>query len=141
MSNNTHPNVANPASDCCTAATPSPTGGQAAKFVPAADIYETAEAVMLELDLPGARPESVNVSFEKNTLRIEAEAGPSELHGTDATPLLSEFETGHYQRAFEVSDEIDADGISAQFKHGVLTLTLPKAAPVSRKVNVNIARA
>lgn len=103
-------------------------------FAPATDIVENAEEYRLTAELPGADPESVDVSFEDRILTIRATAPPREHAGY--RPALSEFEFGDYERAFEITENVDAEAIEADFKNGVLTLRLPKAKPARKKVTV-----
>ena len=106
---------------------------QRAVFVPAADIWETAEAIVLRLDMPGVAPDDVDVNVQRGTLTVK---------GTVAAPtagkmLYAEQRIGDYQRAFTLSEDLDPDSISAQMNAGVLTLTVGKAAKVKpRKIAI-----
>ncbi len=98
------------------------------QFVPAVDIYETPEAVVVRADLPGVPRENVRVSLEDGVLTIDA-AMPGEPAG-DRRMLVQEFERGHYLRRFTISEAIDQARITARMTNGVLTLELPKQEPV-----------
>lgn len=95
-------------------------------FMPSADIYETADAIFVVSDMAGVDEKSVDITLDKNTLtisgRVEAPALPSGVR-----LVYEEYEVGDYQRAFELSDNVDRDRIEASVKNGVLKLTLPKA--------------
>lgn len=106
-----------------------------ATYVPLADIYETEEAIYLVADMPGVGPEGVEVDLEGSTLTITGT--PVEAAQDEGDALRLEYEPGGYLRAFSVSDAIQRDGIRAVIKDGVLTLTLPKAAPAqTRRIDV-----
>ncbi len=95
---------------------------------PLADIYETPEAYVLLLDMPGAVRQGVSVRLEKDTLFVKA---PVEaLHGADATMLHREHMTGGYERSFALGEDINPDTIDAQFENGVLTVKLFKSERV-----------
>jgi HSP20 family protein len=100
-------------------------------FVPATDIYETKNALVLSLEMPGVSPDAVNITLEKRVLTI---AGHSRSIAPEGFSLTHhEYRDGDYERAFTVSEAIDADNIQAEFKDGVLRLTLPKSQPAPAK--------
>ena len=95
---------------------------------PLADIYETPEAYVLMLDMPGAARQSLSVRLENGTLYVKA---PVEaLHGGDAAMLHREQMTGGYARTFALGEDINPDNIDAQFENGVLTVKLFKSDEV-----------
>jgi HSP20 family molecular chaperone IbpA len=94
-------------------------------FVPAADIYETEEAMTVILEMPGVEKKDVTVSLEDDVLRVEGQIDFSKYNGMQ--PVYTEYNVGHYARNFALSGKIDRGAISAQLDDGVLTLTLPKA--------------
>lgn len=100
-------------------------------YVPKVDIYESKDAVMVIADMPGVDEKSVEVTLEKNVLTISGSVEP-ETH-KDYSMAYSEYDTGDYQRAFTISDEVDRDKIEASVKNGVLRVKLPKALPVKAK--------
>lgn len=104
-------------------------------FTPAVDIYENADGLTLEADLPGAVSDSIDINFEDGELSLAARIGPRPLRS--GTLLLEEFESGSYFRSFRVSEAIDASRISASYRNGVLSLHLPKVEAVKpRKILV-----
>ena len=94
-------------------------------FVPAVDIYETKDTIVLIADLPGTDEKSVNVTLEKNVLTVTGEVEPEEHQGYSVS--YAEYETGDYQRSFTISDEIDQDKVEARVKNGTLRVTLHKS--------------
>src|SRR4051812_11942706 len=81
------------------------TMSEAPTFMPATDIVETKDAVIMVLDVPGADPGSLNVALEKQELRVTARATSPAPQGY--TLLHSEYQDGNYERAFSLSDRVD----------------------------------
>jgi HSP20 family protein len=100
-------------------------------FVPAADIYETKDALVLSLEMPGVNPDAVNITLEKRVLTITGRSRSISPEGYSLTH--HEYRDGDYERAFTVSEAIDADNIQAELKDGVLRVTLPKSQPAPAK--------
>jgi HSP20 family molecular chaperone IbpA len=94
-------------------------------FVPAVDIYETKDKIILNADVPGVDEKSINVTLEKNVLTITAETEPMNYEGYTVSHI--EYDTGDYQRSFTISDDVDPDNIEATVKNGVLKVMLHKS--------------
>jgi len=94
-------------------------------YVPPADIYETDDALRVILEVPGVQKGQIDIQLEKDTLKIDAQIDVSKYEGHD--PVYTEYNIGHFQRSFALSNRIDRDGISAELQDGVLILTLMKA--------------
>lgn len=104
-------------------------------YVPNADIYETDDALTVVLEMPGVEKKDVSVKLESDVLRVEAQIDFSKYEGLE--PVYSEYNVGHYARAFTLSDRIDQDGISAELGDGVLALTLKKSKKaLSRQIAI-----
>jgi HSP20 family protein len=93
-------------------------------FEPRVNIHETADALVLTADVPGAVAEDITTDLKDNLLTFVARVGPVEAKWK---PLYEEYDVGHYMRSFKLGQQIDQSKISARLKDGVLTLTLPKA--------------
>ena len=93
-------------------------------FVPSTDIYETEDALIVVMEMPGVEKQDINVGLENDRLRVEGQIASSKYEGLE--PVYTEYNVGHYARAFTLSNKIDQEKISAQVEDGVLTLTLPK---------------
>jgi HSP20 family protein len=105
-------------------------------FLPAADIFETEEALTVVLEMPGVATNNVDVQIENNVLRVEGKIDHSAYTGID--PVYTEYNVGHYARVFALSDKIDQEAITARVEDGVLTLTLPKSKDaLPRRITVN----
>jgi len=101
-----------------------------ATFTPRVDILETDTELLLFADVPGVRPEDLDVRYEHGELTIHGKVQPRH---EDADYIWSEYEVGDWYRAFTLSEEIDASKISAELKNGVLTLHMPKVAEAQPK--------
>ena len=96
-------------------------------YVAPVDIVEKPDELVLLVDVPGAKPESINLHFERGTLSIHAAVEPrQDEHQTRY--LVREYGVGDFDRTFQVGDGIDAENIGAEYRNGVLTVHLPKAA-------------
>lgn len=105
---------------------------------PPADIRETKDGIVVELDMPGADPDTIDVTFERRTLTVSAQGRSSAPKGYSL--IHREFGDGDYERQFTVSAMIDAGGIDAAYHDGVLTLTLPYAKEArARSIKVRTA--
>lgn len=106
-----------------------------ATFIPRSDIFETDEAVVVTLDMPGVSEKEIDITLEKSILTINALSWDDAPN--DYSLSFSEFEAGNYERSFRLTDKIDRDRIEAVYADGVLKLTLPKAEEAkARKINV-----
>jgi HSP20 family protein len=94
-------------------------------FIPSTDIYETDEALMVLMEMPGVEKEDISVKLENDVLRVEGQIDFSKYQ--EMEPVYTEYNVGHYARAFTLSDKIDQNEIGAELDNGVLTLTLKKA--------------
>jgi len=100
-------------------------------YRPAADICETETGVVIAIDMPGVGPEDVEITLEKRVLSIRGRGRQTRPEGY--TPVYAEYGEGDYERAFSLSEEIDAAGIKAAVNGGVLMLELPKVEPAKPK--------
>ena len=98
---------------------------------PPTDVFETKDAIVMLLDMPGADPDSLNVALERRMLTVSARTGIAPPR--DHALIHAEFRDTHYERGFTLSDEIDGEHIDAEFKDGVLRLQLPKTTPSPAK--------
>lgn len=96
-----------------------------ARWNPPADIRETGESFVIEIDLPGVNPEEVRIATEGRTLVIE---GRRQLKpcDEDRTAHLCERPDGGFARMFEFGETVEGLQITKQWHNGVLTVTVPK---------------
>ena len=102
--------------------------GRHGKNVMKTDIQETDKNYILEMDLPGFSKDEVKVSLENGYLTISAAKGlnKDEKEKKNGRYIRRERYAGACQRSFYVGENISQDDISAEFKHGILKLTIPK---------------
>jgi HSP20 family protein len=104
-------------------------------YRPNVDIYESADELVLEADVPGAKSDDVDINFEDGSLAIHVRV--AQRRSEDVDFLRQEYGVGDYYRTFRVSEHIDSTRISAEYKDGVLKLHLPKVEAVKpRKIQV-----
>ncbi len=103
-------------------------------FMPAVDILEKDDAVILIADLPGVDNEGVDIHLNGNNLTIR---GHVEEEESGHAHIYEEFQVGDFLRTFSLSKAIDGDRIEASMKNGVLRIVLPKAETVKpRRIEV-----
>ena len=104
-------------------------------FVPEVDIYETPEAMFLWADMPGVDEKSLHLDLADGVLTIEGQVGVKDYE--KLAPVYTEYNVGNYLRRFNLSNDIDADKITARVTNGVLHLELPKSERAKpRRINV-----
>jgi HSP20 family molecular chaperone IbpA len=96
--------------------------------LPRVDIYETGRAYHLVADMPGVGAEGLEVIAERNTLVIHGRVEPPATR-----PDYREFELGDYRRAFTLGEDLDASGVTATLRDGVLRVEIPKSPDAQPK--------
>jgi len=100
---------------------------------PPVDIYETKNGLVVTADLPGVAKEGLDIRVENNLLTIRGKAA----HAAPGDPIYREYGLVNFFRQFELNERVDQNKIFAELKHGVLTLSLPKAEEAKpRKIEV-----
>ena len=110
----------------------------AASFVPAVDIYEDTQKVMLKLEVPGIEQKDLDVSVENNTLTVKGER-KFENEEKEENFHRIERRYGSFFRAFTLPSTVDTENVAASYNAGVLKLELqkkPEAQPKQIKINV-----
>jgi HSP20 family molecular chaperone IbpA len=97
----------------------------ARRYLPVTDIFETADALKVVLEMPGVDKDGVEVRVENDVLTIDGQVDFSKYQGLQ--PVYTEYNIGNYARNFQLSSKIDQEGITADLRDGVITLVLPKA--------------
>ncbi|NSW53914.1 MAG: Hsp20/alpha crystallin family protein [Anaerolineae bacterium] len=104
-------------------------------FVPRASIYETGGEIVVLVDMPGVTPDNIDITLEKNELKINGYINEMEPEGYSL--IYSEYGVGDYERSFVVPNDIDRNKIQAKMKNGVLELRLVRAEEFqARKIEV-----
>lgn len=94
-------------------------------FVPATDIYEKGDAILVRCDMPGVEQGEIDITLESNELTIIGSQAVAKPEGCDL--LSTEYDIGTFQRTFKVPQLIDRNKIKAKLHNGVLDIELPKA--------------
>ncbi len=97
------------------------------------DVTEDDKAYRVAASLPGVKKEDINIAVDKNEVSISVEIKRDETAKEGERLLHSERFYGKASRVFAVSQEIDEAAVQAKYADGILTLTLPKKAPVAAK--------
>lgn len=104
---------------------------------PTVNVYEDSKAFYVEAELPGYTSDDVNIDVEKHVLHISSEKIENEQ---DKKYVLHERGYMKFDRAFSLPEGINEEAIEAEFKNGILTITLPKLpAEQPKKISVKIA--
>ena len=107
-------------------------------WAPAVDIYETEQNLVLKVDLPGINPDDVEVRVENQTLfirgerKFEKDVKEGNYHRVERT-------YGNFARSFTLPNTVSPESVTAEYKDGILTLTLAKreeAKPKTIKIQV-----
>jgi HSP20 family protein len=96
------------------------------------DVVETDDEIVVRADLPGMKPEDIDVSIVGNRLRLKGESQVEE-EGERGNTYFRERRYGRFQRYIDLPSSVDADAASAEFKNGVLKVALPKTAAMEQK--------
>jgi HSP20 family protein len=113
------------------------TRSQERYVTPPVDIYENGDGLVVKADLPGVAKEDLDVRVENGLLTIQTKPGQITSGGA---PIYREYELVTFFRQFELSDKVDQQKISADLKHGVLTLKLPRAEEAKpKRIDVKVA--
>ena len=107
-------------------------------FIPAVDILENANELIVLADMPGVESKNVDIDLRDNQLTLTGKVETAE--GEKEVSLYKEFNWGDYFRQFTLSDVIDQGKITAKMEDGILRLTLPKVEKVKpQKIKVTVA--
>jgi HSP20 family protein len=108
---------------------------QAMVTVPPVDVFEDAEGITLQLDMPGVTKDRLKLEANRQALVIEGDAFMNVPPGMQA--LYADVRSTRYRRAFVLSDELETDKTEATIKDGVLTVRIPKRAEMRpRRIEV-----
>lgn len=101
------------------------------------DVYQTKDDFVVEAQLPGVKPEEVDITVEGTTLTIAGESQASR-RDEEAGLVLQEIRRGRFSRTLSLPEGLQPDKASATFEDGVLTLRIPKAEQVKpRQIKIN----
>jgi HSP20 family protein len=109
-------------------------------WAPAVDVLETENELVVKADLPDVDLKDIDIQIERGTLSIKGERKFERVEGKGTGYHRIERSYGTFQRVFGLPDTVDPDKVKADYKNGVLTITLPKkevAKPKTIKIDVN----
>lgn len=117
------------------------TGRQSQLFsgwTPALDLYQNNDNIVAVVELPGMRKEDIEISLQDGMLTISGER--KEENGQENGATRTERFTGKFRRSITLPTRVDANKVTATYKDGILTVTLPKAEeakPKQIQINLN----
>lgn len=120
---------------------PLSTGTNGGTWVPAVNVEETKDAMVLSAELPGMTEENISIELENNVLTISGEKSEERTEGDEERRYhLWERRYGAFQRSFTLPRTVKGDDIRANFDKGVLQIVMPKVAEAkTRKIAINQA--
>jgi HSP20 family protein len=108
-------------------------------FSPATELYDREDALVLLIELPGIQPDELDIEVTEDTVLIKGDRTPVMNH-EETKPIRTEFRYGTFRRMFKLPTRVKNTAAKAEYKNGILHLTLPKTdAEKNRVVKVNIA--
>ncbi|MDY6842648.1 MAG: Hsp20/alpha crystallin family protein [Thermodesulfobacteriota bacterium] len=102
------------------------------KWIPALDVVETTEAIVVNAEVPGMDPKDIHISLTSDTLTIKGEKG-QEKEEKEETYYRVERSYGSFSRVIRIPVSVESDKIAAHYKNGVLKIILPKKEEVKPK--------
>lgn len=115
---------------------PGDSATRATGFGSAIDVTETDAEVLLRAELPGVDPDQVEITLHEGVLTIAGEK-KDESRAENEAWRIRERRFGSFRRSFELPTAVDESSVSAEHKHGVVTVRLPKMSPVKpRKIDI-----
>jgi HSP20 family protein len=108
-------------------------------WAPAVDVLETENELVLKADLPDVVLKDIDIQIEHGTLSVKGERKFEKVEGKGTGYHRIERSYGQFQRFFTLPDTVDTEKVKADYKNGVLTVTLPKmevAKPKTIKIDV-----
>ncbi len=110
-----------------------PFGGELLRtWNPAVDVLEDKDSVTVKAELPGIRKEDIDVALDNGVLTISGERKSEKKHDDSRGHRLERY-VGSFRRSVTLPAQVRADKVGAQYKDGVLTITLPKSEEARRK--------
>lgn len=112
-------------------------GATGGRWSPAVDVREDDKGIDLDIELPGIRPEDVDISVDNGILTVSGEKRSDRQEEGEGKYHMVERTYGSFFRSFQLPQGVDESQISADFNNGVLTIRIPKAAlPQPRRIQI-----
>ena len=107
-------------------------------WTPAVDIKESDGDIRIDLELPGLKPDNVEITAENGLLTIRGEKRSDRKEGEDGRYHVVERSYGNFMRTFTLPQGLDESQIQAEFNDGVLSIRIPKTAlPQPRRIQIS----
>ena len=107
-------------------------GGTApARLAPPVDVHEDESGLELALDLPGVRPEDIQIEAENQTLTVQATRKYARAEGRAAHRVERAY--GTFSRSFSVPSKYDLTKVEADYDHGTLTISVPRSEAAQKR--------
>jgi HSP20 family protein len=106
-------------------------------WVPPIDVYETEDRYVVTAEVPGLDRQEIDVAVQDNRLMIRGLRSAGTPEGANRHYHQVERGHGSFERTFRFADPVQENGITADLRDGVLTITLPKAATPPRRIQVS----
>ena len=104
----------------------------------ASNLHETADSFILQIPMPGVRPEDVEITVQQDALNVKWQTSVNVPE--NATTHWSGFAASQYQQSFTLPAAVNAEKVEASYENGILTLSLPKAEHVKARTVKVIAK-
>ncbi|MDQ3808891.1 MAG: Hsp20/alpha crystallin family protein, partial [Chloroflexota bacterium] len=112
-------------------------GGRGPTWAPAVDVHEDNQQISLNVELPGIKPENVDISVENGVLTVRGEKREERKEGEEGRYHLVERSYGSFLRSFVLPQGVNEEQIAADFDNGLLRIRIPKAAlPQPRRIQI-----
>jgi HSP20 family protein len=102
-------------------------------FMPSVEMDETTNEIHLKLEVPGLEAKDLDIEVSENSVSITGER-KEETKTQEKGMVRSEFHYGKFERVIPLSTRVQNDQVKAEYKNGILTLTLPKTEEEKHKV-------
>lgn len=101
-------------------------------FIPPVDVHEEKDRFVVRADLPGVKPEEIEVTAEKGVLTLRGERKAEKRENAEGYERIERV-SGSFTRRFALPENVQTDHITAKFAHGVLEVGIPKQPVVAAK--------
>ena len=100
------------------------------------DAYRESSSFVVQMEIPGVDPDSIDLTVEQNVLTVHAERKPA--YDGDVERVVAERSYGAFSRQLFLGDTLDTDKLSASYEAGVLTIRIPVAEQAKpRKISIS----
>jgi HSP20 family protein len=109
------------------------------EWTPAVDVSETEDSIIVKADLPGVKPEEIEINISDNILTIRGEKKREEEEKKENFYRVERY-YGSFMRAIQLPTEVDVEKVKATYKDGVLKVVLPKKVEPKKTIKVEVEK-